>query len=583
MENMITIKIDNTEVSVPKGTTVLKAAKKANIKIPTLCYLEGISSAGSCRMCIVYAEKNGKPFRNFPISCKLKVEEGMVIKTNTKEVLEARRINLELIFSNHDQKCLSCIRGGECELQTLANDLDVNSDRYIGEKLKFDKDIKSLSIVRDPEKCILCGRCVAACSEIQQIGAIGVAGRGFETMVKPAFNKSLSETNCINCGQCIKACPTGALHEKEDIDLVWEALSDPSKHVIIQTAPSVRVGIAEEFGMPVGTIATGKMVAGLRRLGFDKIVDTNFGADLTIVEEAYEFVTRLKTKENFPMMTSCCPSWVHYVEKNYPEMIPNLSTCKSPQGMVGAIVKTYYAQKNNLDPKDIVSIGLMPCTAKKYEIKRAELNNDIDIVITTREIARMFKQSGIDFTAIEEDGFDPILSEASGAGAIFGVTGGVMEAALRTVSEIITKEPLEEVNFNEVRGLDGIKEATLEIAGKEITVAVANGLGNAKMLIERIKKGEKEYHFIEVMACPGGCINGGGQPIVNSEKRLNVNSNEKRSASIYEIDAKKIIRKAHENNSVFELYKNFIGAPNNEKAHELLHTNYAPKEKYSDE
>jgi len=575
-DKMVKLIIDNIEVEVPLGTTVLDAAKKVGIDIPTLCYLSKINNVGACRVCVVEAEVDGKPVRGLPTSCTLKASEGMIVKTNTKKVLDARKINLELILSNHNNDCLSCNRNGDCELQALSAKFDCDVDHYKGDKTESIEDLSSVSIVRDPSKCILCRRCVSVCNNIQGIGALDVGERGFETMVGPALLNEIASSNCINCGQCVKVCPTGALSIKNDTDRFIEALNDPDKIVIVQTAPSVRVGLAEEFGMEVGTIATGKMVEALKRMGVSKVFDTNYTADLTIIEEAYEFIDRVKNNGKLPMFTSCCPSWVYYVEKNYPEMLDNLSSCKSPQGMMGALIKKYYANIENIDPSKIVSVSLMPCVSKKHEILRPEFSGDIDIVITTREFARVIKKMGIDFENLGESEFDRLLGNSSGAGAIFGASGGVMEAALRTVAESILEVAPENVDYKEVRGFDDIREATLNLDGLEVNVAVTSGLDNARKLIEKTKSGEKVYHFIEVMACPGGCINGGGQPLNKDADYAKT----KRGEAIYKIDSNSNVRKSHENSDILSLYKDFIGKPNGERAHELFHTKYEAKEKY---
>jgi NADP-reducing hydrogenase subunit HndD len=577
---MVKLTIDGVQVEVPKGTTVLEAAKSANIQIPTLCYLKGINEIGACRMCLIEV----KGARNLQASCVYPVADGMEVKTNSPSVREARKVNLELILSNHDRKCLTCVRSENCELQTLSKQLGVDDIRFDGENIDYAVDDFSSSIVRDPNKCILCRRCVAACRQVQGIGAIGATERGFRTIIEPVFGKNISEVNCINCGQCIEACPVGALREKDDTDKVWDAISNPDLHVVVQTAPAVRVALGEEFGMPIGTRVTGKMVAALRRLGFDRIFDTDFAADLTIMEEGTELLNRLKTGGKLPLITSCSPGWIKYCEHNYPEFLDNLSTCKSPHEMMGAVVKSYYAEKNNIDPANIYVVSIMPCTAKKFEAARPELSAtgypDVDVVLTTRELAKMIKQAGIDFVNLTDEDFDPTLGDSSGAAVIFGATGGVMEAALRTVSEIVTGKPLENLEIHAVRGLDGVKEVEVPLGDITVKAAVAHGTANAKALLEKVKSGEEEYHFIEVMGCPGGCVTGGGQPIVPAQVQMEIDVRKTRAAAIYDEDRSLPIRKSHENPSVKKVYTEFLGEPNSKKAHDLLHTHYTPREKF---
>lgn len=573
---MINLTIDGRNIEVPEGTTILQAAAKLNIDIPTLCYLKEINEIGDCRMCLVEVE--GK--RGFATSCIQKVEEGMVVHTKTPEVLEARKTMLDLILSNHHQDCDNCVRKENCELQDLIKQFDKEKTVYEGTKNTYEIDDKSPSIVRDPNKCILCRRCVSMCNKVQKIGAIGVTERGFNSCVSTAGHNSLNDVNCTFCGQCIEVCPTGALREKDSTQIVWDKINDKNTYVIVQTAPSVRVALGEEFGMPIGTNVEGKMVNALKQMGFDKVFDTNTGADFTIVEEGTEFIKRLQNNDNLPMITSCCPGWVKYIEMNYPENIGHLSSCKSPHEMFGALLKTYYAKKEEIDPSKMFVVSVMPCIAKKYERQREEMKQDVDAVITTRELARMIKQAKIDFVNLEDAKFDDPMGEATGAAAIFGVTGGVMEAALRSVSEIVTGKPLDKISFEQVRGESGIKRAEIEIGDKKVKVAVAHGLANAQTIMKEIKSGKADYQFVEIMACPGGCITGGGQPIKNAKIQENVDVQKKRAEAMYSIDEKSVIRKSHENPVLKQIYKEFLGEPNGELAHKLLHTHYSKKEKY---
>ena len=580
-DNMVTLTIDGETIKAKKGTTILQAAKQAGVDIPTLCFLKDINEVGDCRMCIVEVEGR----RGFATSCIQTVEEGMVVHTHTPNVLEARRTVLDLIISNHAKDCLTCTRSGNCELQELATKFNVLHVEYPGEMTKHKIDDKSPALVRDFNKCILCRRCVATCKNVQGIGAIDCINRGFESCISTVGDHSLNDVNCTFCGQCIEACPTGALHEKETIKEAWAKLKDPDTYVIAQTAPSIRVALGEEFGMDIGTNVEGKMITALKRLGFNKVFDTNTGADFTIMEEATEFVERFKENAELPMMTSCCPGWVRYIEENYPELLPHLSSCKSPHQMFGALLKTYYAKKENIDPSKIYVISIMPCVAKKFEAIRPEMQNDglydVDNVITTRELSRMIKQANIEFTKLEDSEFDNPMGEATGAAAIFGTTGGVMEAALRTAGDLLTGEDLEKIDFKEVRGGKGIKKATVNIAGKEIKVVAASGLKNAREILEEIKSGKADYQFVEIMACPGGCIMGGGQPIKSSKIRADVDVRKLRSEALYTIDEKSTIRKSHENPVLKTIYKEYLGNPGGELAHKLLHTHYEKREKYN--
>ena len=579
-KKMINLTIDNQKIKVPEGTTILEAAKQAGIDIPTLCFLKEINEVGDCRMCIVEVEGR----RGFATSCIQTVEEGMVVHTHTQNVLEARHVILDLIISNHAKDCLTCTRSGNCELQMLATKFNVLSVEFPGEMTQHKVDDLSPSIVRDFNKCILCRRCVAACKNVQHIGAIDVINRGFESCISTVGDCSLNNVNCTFCGQCIEACPTGALHEKESINDVWAKLKDPDTYVVVQTAPAVRVALGEEFQMPIGTNVAGKMVTALKRLGFDKVFDTNTGADFTIMEEANEFIKRFKKNDNLPMMTSCCPAWVKYIESYEPDLLPHLSSCKSPHQMFGALIKSYYANKMGINPEKIYTVSVMPCIAKKFERQRPEMQNDglydVDNVITTRELSRMIKQANIEFEKLEDSNFDDPMGEATGAGAIFGTTGGVMEAALRTAQDTLTGKSLDKIEFEQVRGGKGIKKATIEIAGKPIKVVAASGLSNARKILDEIKSGKADYQFIEIMACPGGCIMGGGQPIKSSKTRSEVDVRKLRADSIYSIDEKSTIRKSHENPILKKIYEEYLEEPGSYRAEKLLHTNYRKREKY---
>ena len=578
---MINLKINGQDVSAPTGSTVLEAARMAGIEIPTLCYLKDVSQTGSCRMCLVEI-KGGRALQ---AACVYPVAEGLEVYTNTPAVRNARKVTLELILSNHDRKCLTCERNRNCELQTLADELGITDIHYEGVRNVYDIDEVSPSIVRDNNKCILCRRCVNMCKNIQTVGAIDAMDRGFKTSIGCAFEKSLGEVSCVNCGQCIAVCPVGALREKDATDDVWAALANPDKHVVVQTAPAVRAALGEEFGMEMGTPVTGKMAAALRRLGFDKVFDTNFAADLTIMEEGTELLHRLQNGGKLPMITSCSPGWVKFCEHNFPDMIDNLSSCKSPHEMYGAIIKSYYAEKAGIDPKDIFVVSVMPCTAKKYEAQREELGvkglQDVDSVLTTRELAKMIKQAGIRFTQLPDEVFDdPFGAEATGAGVIFGATGGVMEAAIRTVADILDNTSHSEVEYEAVRGLEGIKIASVQAGGKTIRAAVAHGLGNARELLNKVKNGEVELDFIEIMACPGGCVNGGGQPIVSAKDRMDKDIRAERAKAIYSEDKSLELRKSHDNPYIKKLYEEFLGEPCGHKSHELLHTHYVARDKH---
>lgn len=577
---MVNIKINNMPLSVPKGISILEAARMAGIEIPTLCYLKKINEIGACRICMVEV----KGARSLVTACVYPVNEGMEIFTNTERVRKSRKMTLELILSTHDRKCLSCVRSGTCELQQLCKEFGVDDEgRFDGANPVHEYDDSAIHMIRDNGKCILCRRCVAAC-QAQHISVIGANARGFDTHIGSAFERPLDSVACVSCGQCIVNCPTGAIYEKDDTAKVLEAINDPEKFVVVHTAPSIRVTLGECFGMHIGTNVQGKMVAALRRLGFDKVFDTDFGADLTIVEEANEFLGRVQNGGVLPMITSCSPGWIKYCEHYYPDMLDHLSTCKSPQQMSGAIIKTWYAEKMGIDPKDIVVVGIMPCTAKKFETKRddqaASGYPDVDYSLTTRELGRMIESAGIYFKHLPDEEFDNPLGDSTGAAVIFGATGGVMEAALRTAVEKLSGEELKSLDFTEVRGTDGIKEASYTVNGMEVKVCVVSGLANANTIMEKVKNGTADYHFIEIMGCPGCCVNGGGQPIQHAVVRNFVDLRARRAAALYEADKDMPLRKSHESEAVKRLYDEFLGEPGSHKAHEVLHTSYVARPKY---
>ena len=576
---MVNIKINGMPLSVPAGSTILEAARYAGINIPTLCWMKDLNEIGACRICVVEVVRA----KTLVTACVYPVNEGMEIYTNSPRVMKARKMTLELMLSTHDKKCLSCVRSENCELQKLCRDYGVEDvDAFEGENPQSPLDETNLHMVRDNNKCILCRRCVAACED-QFVGVIGPNGRGFDTHIGCAFEKDLGDVACVSCGQCIVNCPTGALREKDQIDEVVAAIADPKKHVVVQTAPSVRAALGEEFGMPIGTNVEGKMVAALRRLGFDKVFDTDFGADMTIMEEAHEFIDRVQNGGVLPLITSCSPGWIKFCEFYYPELLPNLSSCKSPQQMQGALIKTWYAETHNIDPKDIVSVSVMPCTAKKFEISRDDENAagvpDVDVVLTVRELARMIKRANIDLTMLPDEKFDPTMDVSTGAAVIFGATGGVMEAALRTAADTLTGKSLDSIDYEEVRGTDGIKEAVYNVAGMDVKVAVASGLSNANEILKKVKNGEADYHFIEIMCCPGGCVNGGGMPIQPSSVRNFVDIRKERAKVLYEEDKNLPLRKSHDNPVVKKCYAEYLGEPGSHKAHEILHTTYTPRPK----
>ena len=581
--DMLNVKINGISVSVEKGSTILDAARAAGVEIPTLCFMKEKNEIGACRICVVEANE-GRGFR-IVTACVYPVSEGMEVLTNTEKIQKARRTTLELILSTHEKKCLSCVRSTNCELQKLCRDYGVEESAFEGFKPTYELDTSTPHLVRDNNKCVLCRRCVAACNE-QYVGVIGANNRGIDTAIGTPFEVGLSNVPCISCGQCTVVCPTGALVEKDDTDKIWAALADPDKHVVVQTAPSIRATLGECFGMPIGTNVEGKMVAALHRLGFDKIFDTDFAADLTIVEEANELVERIKNNGTLPMITSCSPGWVKFCEYYYPDMLEHLSTCKSPQQMAGAVIKTYYADKMGIDPKDIVSVSVMPCTAKKFEIGRDDQSAagvpDVDIAITTRELSRMIMRAGINFTNLPDEEFDSPLGEDTGAAVIFGATGGVMEAALRTANDWLTGKDNTDIDFTAVRGTQGLKQATVNINGSDIKVAVASGAAAAKCVMDRMKNGNPDgWAFVEIMGCPGGCVNGGGQPIQPQYVRDTVDLKAVRAKALYDQDASMALRKSHESPVVKALYSEWYDGFGGHKAHHDLHTSYVPRKKYS--
>ncbi|MFI3283470.1 MAG: NADH-dependent [FeFe] hydrogenase, group A6 [Erysipelotrichaceae bacterium] len=580
---MVNIKINNRPLKVEEGTTILEACRQNGIKVPTLCFLKDCNQVGACRVCVVEV----KGARSLAAACVYPVSENMEVLTHSTRAIEARKATVELILSNHSKNCLSCVRNQTCELQDLAQELNVRDVKFKGDLTPITIDNFSNGIVRDTSKCVVCGRCVSTCQKVQGLGVLGFENRGFKTIVAPVMNVSLSQVNCMQCGQCVIACPTGALHEKESIDEVIQALNNPRKHVVVQTAPAIRASLGEEFNLPIGTRVTGKMVCALKKIGFDRVYDTNYSADLTIMEEGTEFIDRFTNQGVLPMITSCSPGWVRFIEFEYPELLDHLSTCKSPHMMFGAILKSYYAKTKGINPEDMYVVSVMPCTAKKEEIERDEMikNNikDVDAVITTRELGKLIKMYGVDFNDLEEDEFDQdMFGEYTGAGVIFGVTGGVMEAALRTVKEVLENKSFDEVNYEVIRGQIGVKEACLSIAGHDVWIAVASSMNMARPLLEEIKNKTSKYAFIEIMGCPGGCINGGGQSIVSSKIKndTKIDYRALRAKTLYDEDESLVIRKSHENPQIIALYDHFLGEPNSHLAHDLLHTTYHPRKRF---
>ncbi len=580
---MLNVKVNGIAVSVPKGATILEAARAAGVEIPTLCFMKEKNEIGACRICVV--EATGA--RGLVTACVYPVTEGMEIQTNTAKVRAARKTTLELILSTHDKNCLSCPRSTNCELQKLCLEYGVDSNAFGGFKPEYALDYSTPHLVRDNNKCVLCRRCVAVCQE-QFVSVIGANNRGIDTCIGQPFDISLNNTPCISCGQCTAVCPTGALVEKDDTDKVWAALADPTKHVVVQTAPSIRATLGECFDMPIGTNVEGKMVAALRRLGFEKVFDTDTAADFTIVEEATELLDRVKNGGTLPMITSCSPGWVKFCEFYYPDFLAHLSSCKSPQQMGGALIKTYWADKMGYDPKDIFVVSIMPCTAKKFEVGRDDMSAagngiaDVDVALTTRELARMIGRSGLKFTALPDEEFDTPLGLDTGAAVIFGATGGVMEAALRTANDVLTGKDNKELVFAEVRGTEGLKEATYNIAGMDIKVCVASGAANAKLVMDKIASGEADWTFVEIMGCPGGCVNGGGQPIQPQHVRDTVDLKAVRAKALYDQDEAMEMRKSHLNPVIKEVYDNYFkGTYGCHAAHHALHTSYVAREKYT--
>lgn len=580
VKEMVKITINENEVVVPKEFTILDAAKSIGVKIPTLCHLDlhefkMVNKAASCRVCMVEIE--GRP--SLAPACSTKVTDNMVIRTDTLRAIQGRRMSVELLLSNHPNECFTCTKNLECELQAMAAELGITDIKWTGEKMDYEKDTSSDAIIKDPNKCIMCRRCETMCNDVQTCGILSAVNRGFDSFVGPAFNIKMTESSCTYCGQCVAVCPTAALTEVNHTDRVWAALNNPDKHVVVQTAPAVRVAIGEMFGMEPGTVVTGKLASAMKKLGFDSVFDTNFAADLTILEEASEFIHRIKDGGKLPMLTSCCPAWVKFIEHQFPELLDIPSTCKSPHIMFGTIAKTYYAKKMGINPDKVVVVSIMPCIAKKAEASRSELtkdeNSNVDIVVTTREFASMLKEAGVDFPNLPEGNFDKIMGESTGASVIFGTTGGVIEAAVRTAYEWLTGETLKNVDFTALRGLEGIRKATVKINDMDVKIGIAHGLGNARKLLEDIRDGKSEYHAIEIMACPGGCIGGGGQPYHHGDMELI----KKRQEAIYKEDKGKARRKSHENQEILMLYKEFLEEPYGKKAHELLHTYYQAKER----
>ena len=582
-QKMVTLKINNIPVTVPAGTTVLEAARSAGFNIPSLCFLKDVNEIGACRICVVEV----KGAKSLVASCVYPVGEGMEVFTNTDRVVKSRRLTLELILSNHRMECLTCSRNAHCELRQLASDMGIDTVRYQSDDLMPRIDDSAPHLVRDNSKCVLCRRCTAVCRKLQDVGVIGPNDRGFATHIGSAFDRDLNEVDCVSCGQCIVACPTGALAEKDNTAEVLAAIADPSKHVVVGPAPSIRVTLGECFGLPIGTNVEGKMITALRRLGFDKVFDVDNAADFTIMEEGTEFLHRLQNGGTLPLITSCSPGWIRFCEQHYPEMVPNLSSCKSPQQMFGTLVKTYYAEKMGINPRDIFVVSIMPCTAKKYEVRREEMRQHgwlpVDVSLTTRELGRMITRAGLLFQNLPDGEFDEMLGVSTGAAAIFGASGGVMEAALRTVVEIVTKGEMKPLEFTEVRGMTGIKEASYDLPGKTVRVCVTSGLANAKKVLDGVKSGEMQYDFIEIMACPGGCINGGGQPIQHADVRNWTDVRSLRAKALYTQDAGMTYRRSHENPIVQQVYKEYLGEPGGHRAHELLHTTYIPQKRYRTE